>query len=423
MWNILVPGFLASMSLILFVLVWKNRTAHQIQVRSSFLMLCFAANDFVGIFGVFLRQALETKMSCQAVSWYGLYAINTLGTLGILQGWYVVVKSDRGMRQRFQFTTVPKFQTGIICINFLYNAIMLVIFEHFKHSQSQRDGNCYFLLPWQIHLPFFILVVGTRVFMNRLTKQNAIEEKIIDDLGVCIESAAVDVGEVTLVTLHMAFAQSCSAHKIARGCFLSDYSYMLCFCSHALIGLAAPVFKVFNGDKISRISLKYRRPRKFKIVCTDRKSSKHLQLSKRGFSLADVLKDEKDAKELRALARRKLCAENVDFLMEVEKYETIGEKINNQPQDILACTDNPLVIQLHTKYLDIVNEFVVNNAPSEVNLSSSQKADLVKFKDSRIFCSQLSKEEMLHVFKNSKAEIGKLIKENILPSFLSSSSL
>lgn len=70
---------------------------------------------------------------------------------------------------------------------------------------------------------------------------------------------------------------------------------------------------------------------------------------------------------------------------------------------------------LHEKFLEIVNEFVRAGASSEVNISSSQKQDILKFKDVEFFAS-LSPSQIISIFDVAEKEIERLL-EPILRSF------
>jgi len=367
------------------------------------------------IFSAFLRILNPAFMPCFAVRWSSMILMNTLGTFSMFQGWD---KSDRGMRNKFHWTTKPKFLVAANITTFVYSCLVLCLLDKFGNSLSKHNGcECYFLLPWVAHTPYFIFCVAVNLWTNFLTKKSATEESTTDSFGIHSERTVENLTMGPLLALQIVFAQLCFEDKISKYHSVSNFLYILPPFSHAMINVVSPAIRALTGfykkgpKKTQRLT-RYRIQRKSKVIkvgCAaitvgdQPLSTQNIVRNKSGLVL-DILQNEEQAALFKTHAKKNFCGESVDFCREVSQYKQVH-------------VENSDKTHLYQKFLTIIEEFVVNNAPCEVNISSSQKAHILQYKNESVFeCAEVA--AIINVFDNARVEVAKMLADNLLSSFV-----
>jgi len=136
-------------------------------------------------------------------------------------------------------------------------------------------------------------------------------------------------------------------------------------------------------------------------VCPVTQGGRHFKTA------SQLLKDETYSQLLRQHALRYFCAENVDFCVEVYRFKARCEHAHET------------IISLHKACFQIIQEFVTDGSPCEVNLPASQKSQILRFIKFETFCT-LESPERRSIFDEALQEIENLIQRNIFDSFWSS---
>jgi len=361
--------------------------------------------NFVAVAVTFMKQV--GVLSCVGVTWSGMFCLNLNAGLSMIQSWAMQVKADRAMRQRFSSTIRPKAAMIFCSVIGIYNIILITVFSSFDDRQK-NEKECPFLIPWSMHIPFILIVFCCRVLTNQLTKRTAVEEKVSDYLGISIESTAMTVFMTCLLVLYMRLAWMCTEGTETRYCFLSDYCFIFIWLGHSLIGMGVPVLRVF----ISRLKVAKIKTAKNQRIYVSPLGKQQSLRAQTTFTIFDILNDHQNASKFRNHAKKMLCAENVDFLIEVLKYKKDVESLF-----IVQHVTRVQIQTIHEELIAVINEFVIDEAPSEVNLSCDQKKEVVQFKDFDLF-ARLSQTGMYHILDQAQKEIEKLLCVNILCSFL-----
>ena len=151
-----------------------------------------------------------------------------------------------------------------------------------------------------------------------------------------------------------------------------------------------------------------RRGRKYKDIL--RKNEGHSEGRVINSKKVGILLDSGHADLLRKHAVRNFCSESVDFCIDAIAYKCQGESFLRQGYQ------SQQLKRMHESFLTIVDEFISNNSPSEINISSSQKARLMECKNFEVFASK-GLHQVTTIFEESKSEMEQLLAENILDSF------
>jgi len=95
----------------------------------------------------------------------------------------------------------------------------------------------------------------------------------------------------------------------------------------------------------------------------------------------EILVRPADAKTFREKARAAFCAENVDFCLSVIEYRHLVDDILKQG----TMYDN--LDSMHSSFLNIINSYIADGSPNEVNISFQQKKNILKFFNPQDFSS------------------------------------
>jgi len=236
--------------------------------------------------------------------------------------------------------------------------------------------------------------------------------RIEDDFGIYQEVNLLKYCELC-VLVYVVYSQLCQngmiQQKVPAILLLLTSIFVV-----IVVVITVPVLRVLF-DKITQVLHSHQmstRPRvnavivvpvgKFQNSCS---SCTSLELN----TISHILADDVCAKKFREHALRHWCAENVDFCLEVAQYRRVCDLDN-----IVASTD--LHVQnCFARFMAIVEEFVKDGAPCEVNLSGQQKATILQVKNFKYY--QELGAARLGLFDEAEKEIAHLLKENLLGSF------
>jgi len=412
-WLALIPAVCCLIVLFASCIIYYFKKDPQIQARTWWVVLSFGFINFSMIFSAFLRILNRSFLPCFAVRWSSMILMNTLGTFSMFQGWAIKVKSDRGMRTKFHWTIRPSCLLIASITTFLYSCCILGLVDKFDQSlRMQTDCDCFFLLPWVAHTPFFVLCVAVNVCTAILTKKSSTEESTSDSFGIHSERTTENFTMGPLLALQIVFAQLCLMEKIIKYRSISNFLYILPPFNHAMINVVTPAVQVLIGihqknkwQYQSIYDVKRHGKRNIltvvKVGCTVDMSRTPTERNIGGLIL-EILENADKVVQFKKHAREHFCAESVDFCIEVFQYKTFQMEIDKT--------------RLYKKFLSILEEFVVNNAPSEVNISSSQKSHIIQYKNESLFnCSDET--TVLNIFDTAQLEVAKMLGENLLVSF------
>jgi len=123
--------------------------------------------------------------------------------------------------------------------------------------------------------------------------------------------------------------------------------------------------------------------------------------------IRNMLMDKDRAKELRANAELKFCAENVDFCSKAFLYKQAAEEILSEG------TLYANLALLHTRFILIVREYIAVGSPNEINISWKQKADILRAQDFKVF-STLHPLKMATILDEAVVEVEMILRDNVL---------
>jgi len=120
----------------------------------------------------------------------------------------------------------------------------------------------------------------------------------------------------------------------------------------------------------------------------------------------EKLQNKTTALELREQAAKAYCEESVDFCMDVIAYRQAVENILTQGLLYSNLTS------MHSSFSQIVVKYIKEKSPFEVNISSQQRTDILKFVTFETY-SSIHPLKIATIFDKAFAEIEKVLAENI----------
>jgi len=409
-----VQCFLMLLSLLIFYLFRKE---HQIQIRSPWLsiyigIICFALVVLIQ------RNAIE-PFACSLVLWTGNLLMNLQLSLGLLRDWSIAVISDRNLRKKYRWT-LKRFPTLTIAVLFSFFTIFSTLMIQYlskEYNKIALEETCFFLMPWWEFLPQII-----PIFVGRICLVMRSKDKFVDNYGIFIELRAYQIVAIIVFVLYII----CTKNFVnSLGIpFSSSYILVVVPITNCFVTITVPCIKVLLEKKAICSKKVFgkdsRQRRKFSnrcvitvkrsIVGTFRSPSMHSQSQKffeeKESQISRILKEPKQAEAFREHAKRYFCTESVDFCAEVLWYKHSTET------EFLTSS---VKTQIDEYFLSILTEFIIPGAPSEVNISHSQKQHLLQYKTFDQF-STLSQFEMRAIYKEAEQEVEKVLKP-ILCSF------
>jgi len=379
--------FVIFISIALFIFL-KNE--HNMQIRSPYLCLISGVIDFVLVATIGMHVRIENGLQCIVVLWAGNLLMNFLFTAELLRFWAIMLSSDRILRMRFKWTLQPLGMVKIAGFLTTIGVVSTVLMQFLTNIVLQE--NCIFFMPWWEFLPQIAVVASARVILT------AIKKKIVTDVtneemmmfGVDFELnvSAVAGGGLLMVYLVYASLFSSQVNSEHKQKLRPEYVLVMFPAFNCLITLLVPCAKFL-----------FQRKRRSKIYIS-LESGKPKQVR-------DILNNMKRAQEFREFAEEALCAESVDFCLEVLLYKKNASESQEGSSEIS---------NLHSIFISIVKKFIVDYAPAEVAISSTCKRQILNFVEFSTFYS-LCREQKCSIFDEAEKEVQFLLRANILDSF------
>lgn len=266
-----------------------------------------------------------------------------------------------------------------------------------------REKKCHFILPWWEFLPQLIPGFISRIIIASKMKSKT-ENFEPDYFGVSFEVKIVQRVGVPVLVSYLIYA-SFSMKEGVDSKFPCEYILMVLPITGCLCNVTVPCIKTVLKKKHRKRSKHFAQT----LVVKIQRTRHSLCEAQKGSPVTILLcsTNSKEVDEFKKHAQRAFCGESVDFCSEVLAYRNMCSR---------TCLESMKEKHiLHEKFLEIVNEFVRAGASSEVNISSSQKQDILKFKDVEFFAS-LSPSQIISIFDVAEKEIERLL-EPILRSF------
>jgi len=352
----------------------------------------------------------ETQgLSCEFILWSGniWYVLHAqlIGT----RCWAMTILFNRELRNRFFWATKPCCILVLAAFGIAYTIFHTAFTQAFYiKTLHTRDIKCHFLLPWWNYLCVFSsnLLLAFLWYSKIETKPI---EKINDNFGIYREVKLLK-HSAFFILLYVICSQLCESGILQEKMPLA-LLLMLNIFVVAILAVTSPALMVLLGKlaKLLRIrcqthckvtSIKVIPVVEFPDGCIAK-----MELN----TVSQILADDNCAKQFRAHSQRHWCAENVDFCLEVSRYKSLCD-----PENMITS-----IYECYTCFTAIVEEFVKDGAPCEVNLSGRQKAAILKVKNLQTY--QDFGHARTKIFDEAQQEIQRLLKENLLCSFVAQS--
>jgi len=388
------------------------REEHHVKVREPLAAIILGLLDVAGIAMIYFRST--GSMACESILWAGHICLNLASAITVFRAWTIKVKSDRTLRNRFHSFTRSKFLLQILFGVLIYTCSVISIDKYARHGGNSTRNECYFLLPLTCSVPFAAILVIVRSFVAYEISKYATKnrDKSPDHLGVSKELLLSSLLSTLIASIYFPYALYCSLPHTPNHFRTADSLFVMMPFANGLVSVIVPAIRTLTsvklhsgpGDVIRRIFICQRTP---KVLCSPI-STKYSC----GNGVHKILHDTQQASLFRKFAQKMLCAESVDFCLEVIEFKKV----------ILEAQENGLVsdLALFGQYSSILEEFVLNDSPCEVNISGTLKARLLKHKTLEAFRT-LCLDEIAVIFDQAVEEIEKLLNDNLLNLFMKSS--
>jgi len=333
----------------------------------------------------------ETEVfSCTLKLWSGniLYALH-VQLLGI-RNWAMTILYNRNLRIKFFWATKPCFVLILAAFGMAYTIFYTVFAQVFYlHTHDPPRDKCYFLLPWWNYVCVFSSILPL-VFLWYFKIETKSIQRIHDDFGIHREVNFLKYSGL-FVQIYVMYSQLCENGMVQEK-LPAILLLLVNIFGVLLLGVTLPAIRV-----IARKMLQPQLKRVIPVAgcCTNSEIN----------TVPQILASENYSKQFREHALRHWCAESVDFCLEVSKYKHACEPEYMTP--IVVC---------YGCFLAIVEEFVKDGAPCEVNLSGQQKAAILQVKNLQAY------QDLGHansaIFDDAQKEMYVLLQVNLLPSFV-----
>jgi len=389
------------------VVVFYFRKSHVIKVRLPEHILLIGTVEVGGLIAICFRRM--GHLSCIAVLWCGQLILNCLATIILMRFWSITVRADRALRKRFVPTTTIRFLIKVLFFVLIYTIAVVFLVKLF----GDVGQKCYFELPYVAAIPFAANTLVVRLFMIAQTKKYGTlsGDSLVDYLGVSKELQYINL--TSLVTpVYLTYAHYCVVTNMDKF-FPADYLFGCALVADASGSVIIPAIKVLCGFKKQKKCT----PSQPILICV-KSAPNYIDEASIQMTVSDILRNKVLSELLRKHAQKYLCAENVDFCLEIIEYKdrfVCKCNVDLESNQHSAQDDNYKALA-YRHYRSIIEEFVVENSPSEVNISSTEKASILQFTDVDAF-SSLSDVQCAAIFDKASREIEKLIRQNLLGSF------
>jgi len=313
------------------------------------------------------------------------------------------------------------------------SAVTLII--KLTESAVRNAEKCYFLMPLQVNVPQFGALVVSRFLMAWKIRNGCDDSSaVMDYYGIYKEMIAANISALTVIPAYLAYAHACMSGKV-RETFPAEFVLIIFPCMGGLIFLIVPGINfIFVKYQHSCCKRQKTVPVHAQIFSPDHEDLEDwdsqinenemldLQLSSsldqsflpRKRIVSYILHDKYESKHFRKHAQKSLCAENVDFYLEILSINKMGQTFGMRPAEPPTAHQTSL---LHEKFCSMCNEFVADGAPSEVNLSCEHKRAILLYNCEKTFLS-LDLNEILMIFEETKSELEKIMATNLLRTYL-----
>jgi len=388
-------------TLIFLIFLFIFRGEHQLKVRLPYVSITIGIIDAILIALIFVEEFFGLK--CSVILWSGNLGIHFLLGCSLMRLWSFTVHSDRALRKEFRWTTSHIFLLKVAFCIFIYTICLTFLTSTFDqmYLKMARKEQCFFLLPIWDYAPTSIVYFIVRGILAAKVRrvEGRQKDKSGDYFGI---SGELKVGSIVFFCLFVAyfgytfnFFRGWSKSEHTSAGFLAAWIPF----SSVIFTVVLPVLKVFAARKNQQRN---------KTV-KSKKNSRYANFLPVRAILADVQMTEK----LRKHARRSLCGETVDFCVEVNAFKEKSEVFKFKEKQPFSDENKKV---LHRLFLNILEEFVSDGSPSEVNISYEQKTRILQFKDFEEFCL-LDTIEISSLFDEAQAEVEKLVQDNLMDSF------
>jgi len=366
---------------------------------------------FVDVIFLFLIISDESfRLPCELKLWSGniLYALHAqlIGT----RSWAMTILYNRDLRNKFFWAVKPRFFFLLAAFGITYTIFHTAFTQEFYlKTLDTRDTKCNFLLPWWNYLCVFSSILPLRFLWYLKIEKKKKTQMINDSFGIYKEVELLKYCEIC-VLVYVVYSQLCENERLVQK-FPPILLLLLGLFLVTVVVVTLPSMRVLfvKIGKVLCISHQPRRTILTRVIPAQRErcsvSITNLEINR----VLKVLEDEIASKKFREHALKHWCAENVDFWLEVSQYKRMCD-----PENIIDSADLNFQ-KCYTRFEAIVEEFVRDGAPCEINLSGHQKAAILEVRNLQIY-QELGTSRSA-IFDEAQNEIVNLLKENLLGSF------
>jgi len=369
------------------------RKQQKFQIRCPGLSLSAGFIDFVLVVTIDIQIKKGKGLNCLMVLWSGNLLMNLLFVVCLLRMWIITLMSDRTLQERFKWTLKPKGMLLIFSFATTFGVFTTVLVQMFSAALVQEK--CRLLMPWWEFMPQIAVSLILRVILGTIRHRRSLKElgsnTRCDFCGIDFELNAATVVGGGFLILYLVYANFFSSktfdHPEPGKLFPPEYVLAMVPAVSCLMTLSVPCVK---------------------FLCATKRSPKvYMSLDSSPQRIVEILGNSKRARAFREIAKEAMCAESVDFCLEVLLYKN-NAKVEEDINSDTVC--------LHRNFMSIVSEFIIDKAPQEVNISSECKKEIMQYRDYSQFCS-LGHAKQHAVFDEAEKELHFLLRANVLDSF------
>jgi len=378
------------------------RRQHQLKVRLPGLSIALGLLDLLMIILLFVQES--HGLGCEGVLWLGNISTNLIFTLSLMRAWCFCVFSDRSMRSKFRWTTNSKLLVKVVLSVVIYTFILTFLVKKFDsyYIAMAKSNTCYFLIPFWDFIPNLVVYASLRVFLtSKLQQTSSLKGNAAKDyFGISSELTATNVVVFLLLIAYFAYTYHFVDGEIDSELSKAGSILTAAYFASVIFTLTLPVLKVL------RTKTHRRKKQKFRSIIVNPSFR-----SSREFDIRSIWCDAALTRQFREHAQRSLCAENVDFCVEVNAYKNVAASLNE-----IECPMQQTKEKLYKIFLKIIEEFLCHTSPSEINISFNQKSHILQFKHPECFFA-LESSLIGCIFDEAQAEIEKVLQDNLGSSF------
>jgi len=278
-------------------------------------------------------------------------------------------------------------------------------------SKMLNNHDCDLLMPWKGFLPLCVPKLLIAYFISSQAKQSTtLDTGFHDYFGIFMEMNCLNILiPCGLICYYVYAGLYMDSNKMYHlDLFPPEYIFICLPLLYVCFTVILPVLKILVASKKSR---KIHPDINREPISGSSETPSPFQ------NITKILQDPKALEQFRDHAKKSLCSENVDFCVAVlafKNQQPIFDRKSSQVISMKFLQHNEE--KTHQVCVQILNDFVANRAPFEVNLSSAQKTRILQFSDFETFCL-LEPSRRFAIFDEAENEILKLLTENLLKTF------